>query len=900
MKLIIRQYNTNLRLVVRDGGRNSLLVNNEPEIIKLVLRQGDFTVIGAGASVTSASFTSLAARVSGNSAQMTSADNALYNAVSVISQQVSVLSARVESNSAQMVSADNAISNAVSVVSAAAALKNPILTIIDDGVTVLSSPASFDFVGAGVQVSVSGTKAVISIAAGAAASVTSAEYLSLVDRVSGNSAQMTSADTALYQAVSVLSQQVSVLSARVTTNSAQMTSADDAISNAVSIVSAAQAATSAAVTSVNQVVSVISQQVSVLSARVDSNSAQMTSADNAISNAVSVVSAAQAATSAEVTSVRNRLSAVSADFTSFKASINNFGDVSTSSPTSAQVLVYVSLTGQWVNAAQTAASVTSAEYLSLVNRVSTNSAQMTSADNAISNAVSIVSAAQAVTSAAVTSVNQVISVISQQVSVLSQQVSVLSARVGSNSAQMTSADNAISNAVSIVSAAQATTSAAVTSVNQVVSVLSQQISVISQQVSVLSARVESNSAQMTSADNAISNAVSVVSAAAALKNLIITVIDEGVTTLSNPTAFDFVGAGVQVSVSGSKAVVSIGGGGAASVTSAEYTSLVDRVSANSAQMTSADNAISNAVSIVSAAQASTQSVVSTLQWMAVNAITSATYSVQESDKNKLLYFNNTASIEVILPDGLTSGFQAVVYRNVSAGVLRFSATTSVEAQGSALNDNRTAATIYHRGSNLWLAIGAFLPAELGTLSNQISVLSQAVSVLSQSVSVLSVTVAANAATTRVVTDSQGISATTFASANSKISGLSISMSAGGVYHLDGMILLSNAATLYRFGLSTSATTFQQAAGIWRGIISIAPTTVSGNSVAQTGTWNQGSFGSVSFSAIGTTGIVLGATLTGVVVTSTTGGNIQVKALASAAATAITILKGSYIKAFKIG
>lgn len=410
----------------------------------------------------------------------------------------------------------------------------------------------------------------------------------------GGGGSVTSADLASVKgAISVISQQVSVLSARVAGNSAQMTSADNAISNAVSIVSAAQAATSAAVTSVNnivsaistdvtsvkQLVSVISQQVSVLSARVATNSAQMTSADNAISAAVAALSAqhtslaasvagaisAIAANSAQMTSADNAISnavsivsaaqaATSADFTSFKASINNFGDVSISSPTSTQVLRYVSATGQWVNQTITggSGSVTSANFVSLRSVVQANSAQMTSADNAISNAVSIVSAAQAVTSAAVTSVNQIVSVISQQVSVLSA-----------------------------------------------------------------------------------------------------------------------------------------------------------RVNSNSAQMTSADNAISNAVSIVSVAIASVQSVVSTLQYPAIESVTSAVYSVVEADRGKIKYFTNATSIEVVLPNGLTSGFQAVLWRGSAAGQLKISAATTLESQGTVLSSINTAATIINRGSNIWLAAGAF-------------------------------------------------------------------------------------------------------------------------------------------------------------------------------------------------
>lgn len=51
MKLIIRQYPTNLRLVINDGGVNKLLINNEPEILKLIYRQGSFNIGNTNGSI---------------------------------------------------------------------------------------------------------------------------------------------------------------------------------------------------------------------------------------------------------------------------------------------------------------------------------------------------------------------------------------------------------------------------------------------------------------------------------------------------------------------------------------------------------------------------------------------------------------------------------------------------------------------------------------------------------------------------------------------------------------------------------------------------------------------------------------------------------------------------------
>lgn len=825
----------------------------------------DAVSVGGAASVTSAEYLSLVNRVSGNSAQMVSADNAISNAVSILSSivsgvvsnaaaislAVSVLSTSLSAETVNRVSADNALSNAVSVVSAAAATKNTKITIQNQGSTAITDPATINFNGNAVSTIISAGVTKINISAAGAGSVTSANFASLRSVVQANSAQMTSADNAISNAVSIVSAAQAATSAQVATNSAQMTSADNAIS-------AAQANTSAAVTSVNQVVSALSANVAGLSLNISAlstrlsalstqvatnsaqmtsadnaisnavsivsvavvqeasvrsvqaisimsavavNSAQMTSADNAISNAVSIVSAAQAATSAAVTSVNNAISVISqqvsalsarvasnsADFTSFKASINNFGDVSISSPASAQVLRYVSATGQWVNQTITggSGSVTSANFVSLRSVVQANSAQMTSADNAISNAVSIVSAAQAATSAAVTSVNQIVSVISQQ-------VSVLSARVAANSAQMVSADNAISNAVSIVSvaqaatsAAQAATSAAVTSVNQVVSVLSQQ-------VSVLSARVGSNSADFTSFKQSINNFGDVSTSSPASAQVLRYVSATGQWTNQTIT------------------------GGSGSVTSANFVSLRSVVQANSAQMISADNAISNAVSVVSAAVASVQSAVSALQFPAIESVTSAVYSVVEADRGKIKYFTNATSIEVILGNGLTSGFQAVIWRGSAAGELKLSAVTTLESQGTILSAINTAATIIHKGSNVWMAAGAFAggggagsvtSAELSAVSAAAQAANSALSaqMASAILNEASVRSAADAALSvridsagggpflntqiRIVSSMQS----TNGSALVAVSGLVLSVNANETWKIEGYLLISTSA-----------------------------------------------------------------------------------------------------------
>lgn len=422
--------------------------------------------------------------------------------------------------------------------------------------------------------------------------------------VAANSAQMTSADNAISAAVAVVSAAHTSLAASVAgalsaiaANSAQMTSADNAISNAVSIVSAAAAALS----------NVVSNRTSAITA----NSAQMTSADNAISNAVSIVSVAAANALSVGNAVSNRLSTWTLD---------NLANVSAPAPTSSQVLKFNSVAGQWVASADATGgaggSVTSAE---VVDAVSVEAANRTSADNLISQAVSLVSAAQAVTSAAVTSVNAVNSnqasaitansaqmtsadnAISAAVASLASVMSSRTSAIQANSAQMTSADNAISNAVSIVSAATAS----------LASVMSSRTSAI-----------QANSAQMTSADNAISQAVSLVSAAQAVTSAAVTSVNQIVSALSqrlSALVLDSI-ANVSAGSPGDQQVLTWNSAaaqwvastitaGVGSVTSAE---VVDAVSVETANRVSANNVISNTVSALGVSVTAVSNAVSIL------------------------------------------------------------------------------------------------------------------------------------------------------------------------------------------------------------------------------------------------------------------------------------------------
>lgn len=881
---------------------------------------------GVGGSVTSVDFVSLKNRVSANSAQMTSADNALSNAISVIHnglilKNVSADTSVAPTSAMKVYTADvNGISRPYIVDSAGRRIeisrdqtivvRNGNAGNIINGQTVYIASATGGFAKVDLARADSlSTMAAIGLVRDAVISANAFGLVQLGGVLSTDTSLFADGDrlyvdasvagaitnvkpsypnypqqigtvinaagaggllvhidgidaleniSAISNAISVLSQQVSALSARVASNSAQMTSADNAISNAVSIVSVAAANALSVANAASNAVSV--------------ETVNRISADNALSNAVSIVSVA----AANATQIAQ---AVSADLTSVKNTVSVLSQaVSVASVNAANALSVA-------NAASNAVSVET------VNRIS--------ADNVISNAVSIVSVAAAnatsianAASAAAAAVSADLTSVKNVVSVISQQVSVLSARVASNSAQMVSADNAISNAVSVVSvaAANATSiaqavSADLTSVKNTVSVLSQAVSVLSvntaNALSIANAASNAVSVEIAnriSAVNVVSNAVSIVSVAAASKNPIITVQEEGSNIASSPTTINFRGPGVSAKLSAGVVIVSVAtGGGGGSVTSANFASLQsvvsalsvkeaalsNKVSANSAQMVSADNAISNAVSIVSVAAANATSI--------ANAV-SAAHASLVSDVARI---SNGLSAEIanrISADNALSNF--------------ISANFGQQISVLSVNINTLSNAVSVLSQNV-----SVLSAAVVVLSNNVSALSTAITVLSNQVS------AAGGFQQIVVQGTQSISN----SALTQISGLSISVAANAVYKFEAWVLYNVSAisaTGFNIAFAASGFTQQTANGMWQGTSAMVVST-GGAAVAMLNQpFNGLSNASFSVASAGTAQINW-SKMEAIVATSTTGGTAVIQARVTVGTTSMYIYKGSYIKAFKL-
>jgi hypothetical protein len=83
----------------------------------------------------------------------------------------------------------------------------------------------------------------------------------------------------------------------------------------------------------------------------------------------------------------------------------------------------------------------------------------------------------------------------------------------------------------------------------------------------------------------------------------------------------------------------------------------------------------------------------------------STYTLVAGDLNYYIEFTNAAGCAVTLPDGLSADFTAILV-NKSVGSVTLAATTTLESAGTIITDANTAATVYHKGSNVWTAVGS--------------------------------------------------------------------------------------------------------------------------------------------------------------------------------------------------
>lgn len=518
------------------------------------------------------------------------------------------------------------------------------------------------------------------------------------------------------------------------------------------------------------------------------------------------------------------------------------------------------------------------------NELSAASAQAQSAINVVSNAVSIVSQALSVlsqansaahvslevhasaASAAATSVDARVNTLSQAISVISQQVSVLSQRVsvvvsgvsalstgGISTHGIQSIINALSNRISLagaggvsvtsteLSAVSAQAQSAINVVSQGVSVLSQQVSVLSQQVSVLSQGLSVVSQALS---NEISNRISadnVLSQAISVISQQVSVLSQAHSVLSQAhSVLSNIVSGV---VSGAS-VRSVG-----NVSTHGFQSILDALSTRiSAGGGGAGSVTSTELSAVSANAAQGISVVS----QALSVETAARISVDNVISNQASIANQGVSIlsqQVSVLSQALSALSSLVSNLISA--------TSSDS------------------------------TKLSNLVSVVDALSNRVSALPGGTSVASVHF--------ISSGDQVVSATTL----TNVSGLSISVSAGGIYRLEAMVMFNRGLSITptRWGLTFPA--MKKTRG--RIYIPYAISAVGGTNFSYVGHWaGDSASGSLIINqALSTPGAVSAiAYYDGIFVVSTTG-VIQIQTAASTTTSQITLINGSYIKVFKL-
>lgn len=84
---------------------------------------------------------------------------------------------------------------------------------------------------------------------------------------------------------------------------------------------------------------------------------------------------------------------------------------------------------------------------------------------------------------------------------------------------------------------------------------------------------------------------------------------------------------------------------------------------------------------------------------------SANYTLLAGDNNNIIEVDTTSTIT--LPNGLSTGFQAIIVNTGVAQTITLSATTTLTSKDSlvTITSQYGAATVVHVGSNVWRAFG---------------------------------------------------------------------------------------------------------------------------------------------------------------------------------------------------
>ena len=748
----------------------------------------------------------------------------LANAVSIISQQVSalsqaqsVLSQSLSNEISNRTSADNVLSQAISVISQQ-------VSVLSQTVSVMSQ--RFSTLRGG----------------------TTGQVLKKVDATDFNWTWSTDATggaasgTVTSNNLSILSQGISVVSNALSNEISNRVS----LANAVSIISQQVSVLSQQVSVLSQAHSVLSQTVSVLSA-----TGAIAVLQNVDTSAVSAGAPIYAFTSAS-TFKRANASAVAT-----KAVLGLVLEtaIAVSATGRVQTAGLVTLTtGQWDSVTGQSGGLTpgTVYYLDVVAGLLKTTAPTTGAVRVVGVALSTtvmqlqIGTADDVASA-LSTLSQAISVVSnalsneisnrisadnalsQAISVLSQQLSVLSQAHSALSQTVSILSNAASNALSVANAASNAASIVSTAASNALSVAN----AASNAASVVSNALSNETSNRLSADNVLSQAISVISQQVSVLSQTVSVMSQRFSTLRGGTTGQVLKKIDATDFNWTWSADNSGGAGSATVTSQNISVISQNLSV-----------LSQGVSVLS-----------------------QTLSVLSSQVSNLTSAHNALS--------------NVVSNALSAGDVASNAISN-------------ALSVANAASN----------AVSNEISNRISadnVLSQAISVISDQVSVISAGL--GLPQVKVVGNIQTISAT----ALTNISGMSVSVVAGGTYKVQAVIMHTHSAgattAIFGFGLTFPAMVGGAPGAVGRfdgfpsAVVGSAVNLVSTNSF---GVIHNGSAsGSILVSAANqTSGAVIATWYDGLFIVSTSG-TIQFQAKASATTAAVHIQRGSYVQAFRI-
>jgi hypothetical protein len=146
---------------------------------------------------------------------------------------------------------------------------------------------------------------------------------------------------------------------------------------------------------------------------------------------------------------------------------------------------------------------------------------------------------------------------------------------------------------------------------------------------------------------------------------------------------------------------------------------------------------------------------------------------------------------------------------------------------------------------------------------------------------------------RYVSGAQGISAT----ALTDISGLSLTLSAGGMYRVELFINhRMSVGNTYGYGLSFPAMT--HAGGRWMGAASVGGSAFESATTTRGGWFNEAATGSIVMSAVNGATTTQPVLMEALFMVSTTG-TLQVMGRTSAAGSPVSVLPGSHVRAYKL-